>query len=88
MAKVTVVLAITLGVVLAILALTSLHRGRSREPWAGTPWERAAWTMPPLETLTSPLLTAGRRFGLTVLRVYLSIAVVLLIVKTIELATK
>jgi Mn2+/Fe2+ NRAMP family transporter len=81
-------LVVVLGVVLAFLGLLTLaHRSRSPSAATGTPWELATWTMPPLESLSTPLLTAGRRFGLTILRIYLAIAVVLLIVKTVRVAT-
>jgi Mn2+/Fe2+ NRAMP family transporter len=85
--KTAIVLAVGLGVALALLAASTLGSARSHEPRTETPWERATWTMPPIETLPAPLLTGWRRLGLIILRVYLSIAVLLLIAKTIELTT-
>ena len=42
--------------------------------------------MPPLDTLAKPSLSAGRRLGLTVLRGYLLVAMVLVIVRLVQLA--
>jgi hypothetical protein len=40
--------------------------------------------MPPLSTLSTPLLSTGRKIGLTALRTYLAIAMILVIVKVVE----
>jgi hypothetical protein len=49
--------------------------------------ERAAWTMPPLALLDRPRPSALRNAGLWAMRGYLVVAVVLLIVKSLQLAT-
>jgi len=46
---------------------------------------RNTWTMPPLALLERPIWSPGRRAGMAMLRGYLLIAVVLLIVKTVQL---
>jgi hypothetical protein len=46
---------------------------------------RGTWTMPPLALLQRPVWSPGRKAGMLVLRGYLVIAVVLLIVKTVQL---
>jgi NRAMP (natural resistance-associated macrophage protein)-like metal ion transporter len=46
---------------------------------------RSSWTMPPLALLQRPVWSPGRKSGMLLLRAYLAIAVVLLIVKTIQL---
>jgi hypothetical protein len=46
---------------------------------------RATWTMPPLTLLDRPVWSPGRKAGMLLLRAYLLLAVVLLIVKTIQL---
>jgi hypothetical protein len=79
-------LAAVLGVVLAGLAVFTLGRRRPPKQRYGTPWEQATWTMPPLESLSVPLLTPWRKLGLAVLRVYLSIALILLVVETLRRA--
>ena len=51
-----------------------------------TPWQRLAWTMPPLESLPRPVGSRGRTIGLVVLRTYLLLAAALLVVKAVGLA--
>jgi NRAMP (natural resistance-associated macrophage protein)-like metal ion transporter len=46
---------------------------------------RATWTMPPLALLERPVWSPGRKAAMLLLRGYLVIAVVLLIVKTVQL---
>jgi len=48
--------------------------------------ERPTWRMPPLALLTRPQMSGARRFGLTVLRGYLCVAVILVIVRVVQLA--
>ncbi len=47
---------------------------------------RSSWRMSPLALLTAPKLSAGSRIGLTVLRTYLLIAMILVIVRVVQLA--
>jgi NRAMP (natural resistance-associated macrophage protein)-like metal ion transporter len=47
---------------------------------------RAAWRMPPLALLAAPKLSTGSRIGLTILRTYLLIAMILVIVRVFQLA--
>ncbi len=49
--------------------------------------ERATWRMPPIALLSTPKMSTGRRLGLTVLRVYLLLAIILVLVRVIQLAT-
>jgi hypothetical protein len=63
-----------------LLAVTAARR-QPRRAFMGTPWERATWTMPPLEALPSPVRSRGRTLGLGVLRVYLVVAGVLVVVR-------
>jgi len=46
---------------------------------------RSMWTMPPLALLERPVWSPGRRAGMLLLRGYLVVAVLLLIVKTVQL---
>ncbi len=48
---------------------------------------RQTWTMPPLALLERPVWSPGRRAAMLMLRGYLVIAVVLLIVKTVQLGS-
>jgi Mn2+/Fe2+ NRAMP family transporter len=47
---------------------------------------RDNWRMPPLATLTRPTMATGRKIGMTALRSYLLVAMVLVIVKIVEVA--
>jgi Mn2+/Fe2+ NRAMP family transporter len=47
---------------------------------------RDAWRMPPLDTLAKPTISAARKLGLGALRLYLAVAMVLVIVKIVQLA--
>jgi NRAMP (natural resistance-associated macrophage protein)-like metal ion transporter len=61
------------------------HKGKNAirvEP-AG---DRATWRMPPIAMLTRPVLSAGSRTGLTVLRGYLLVSCALVVVKVVQLA--
>jgi Mn2+/Fe2+ NRAMP family transporter len=54
----------------------------SEEPLA----DRSTWTMPPLALLERPVWSPGRKAGMLLLRGYLVVAMILLIVKTVQLA--
>jgi hypothetical protein len=67
-------------------AYIATHRVRVRDPFADlSPEARRSWTMPPLALLERPPWSPGRRAGMLLLRGYLVVAVVLLIVKTVQL---
>ena len=64
------------------------HRGPAGVSLTGgeVPKERRQmWTMPPLALLERPVWSPGRRLAMLVLRGYLVIAVLLLVVKTVQL---
>jgi len=69
-------------------ALLAMHwRGRARGASTGPDRTgRETWRMPPLALLSAPKLSAGSRLGLTVLRSYLLIAMILVIVRVVQLA--
>src|SRR6516164_2776974 len=48
--------------------------------------DRETWRMPPLNVLTKPVMSTGRKVALTILRSYLAIAMVLVIVRLVQLA--
>jgi hypothetical protein len=48
--------------------------------------DRNSWRMPPLSELGAPVISRGRKLGLTALWVYLSIALVMVIVKVVLIA--
>ncbi len=47
--------------------------------------KRLTWTMPPLALLERPVWSPGRKAGMLLLRGYLVVAVVLLVIKTVQL---
>jgi hypothetical protein len=48
--------------------------------------ERLTWRMPPLALLPRPAWSPGRKLGMITLRLYLVIAISLVIVKIVQLA--
>jgi hypothetical protein len=48
--------------------------------------DRRTWTMPPLALLERPVWSPGRKTAMLVLRGYLLVAMILLVVKTVQLA--
>jgi Mn2+/Fe2+ NRAMP family transporter len=48
--------------------------------------DRETWRMPPLNMLSKPVMSTGRKVGLTILRSYLAIAMVLVIVRLVQMA--
>jgi Mn2+/Fe2+ NRAMP family transporter len=71
------------GLLAAIWALTRRRR-TTTQPIDRT--GRENWRMPPLATLARPTLSTGRRLGLAALRTYLAIAMILVIIKIIQVA--
>ena len=83
-------LAVALGAILLVVyVIAGILMLRSRRTRAPEPVmsreQRANWRMPPLNLLNRPKWSRGRLVGMWALRGYLIIAVVLLLVKAIEL---
>jgi NRAMP (natural resistance-associated macrophage protein)-like metal ion transporter len=83
-------LALVLGGILLVVYVVGgivLLRNRSVRPLVAvmSREQRANWRMPPLNLLTRPKWSRGRVFGMWALRSYLIVAVVLLLVKAIQL---
>ena len=83
-------LALVLGGILLVVyvigGIVLLRHRLARPPVAVVSAEqRANWRMPPLNLLSRPKWSRGRLFGMWALRAYLIVAVVLLLVKAIEL---
>ncbi len=49
---------------------------------------RDTWRMPPLARLERPVMSRQRKIGLMALRGYLGVALILVIVKIVEVAVK
>ena len=80
------------GAVVALLAGITFGIVRTVRPVAPSAdtvdrRERPTWRMPPIALLSAPKLSGGRRLGLSVLRTYLLLAMVLVIVRVVQLAT-
>jgi Mn2+/Fe2+ NRAMP family transporter len=75
----------------AILAGLGIYALRTRPTARGIEVEpiskerRSTWTMPPLALLERPVWSPGRRAAMLLLRAYLLVAVLLLVVKTVQL---
>jgi Mn2+/Fe2+ NRAMP family transporter len=80
---------ITLACALASVLAGGWALARARRSVGGIGVDRTGrdgWRMPPLAVLSKPVLSTGRKIGLTALRVYLAIAMILVIVKIIQVA--
>ena len=79
-----------LGASLVGMGVVSLLQRRRRGPVAQrvalSRKEKETWRMPPLAELTKPVWSTTRTIGMLTLRLYLVIAVILLVVKVIQLA--
>ncbi len=76
------------AVLAGAVALARARRSPRRELTAedATIEGRDNWRMPPLATLTAPLLSTARKLGLSALRLYLAVAMILVIVKIVQVA--
>jgi Mn2+/Fe2+ NRAMP family transporter len=89
---------ITSGQIIAIFAVCAAvtavtgagmllrRRGRAADAGPFAAADRSTWRMPPLAELGTPAVSATRKVGLTALRGYLFIAMILVIVKIIVMA--
>ena len=87
---VTLLLIVLAGILIAGLIATALMTGGMRSMRTQPEWEqldRAAWRMPPLALLSRPTPSRGRQVALLALSSYLVVAVLLLLVKAVQLAT-
>jgi len=81
-------------IIMAACAVASVAAGgwvlvRARRAVGGVPVDRTGrdtWRMPPLAMLSRPVLSTGRKIGLSALRAYLAIAMILVIVKIVQVA--
>jgi NRAMP (natural resistance-associated macrophage protein)-like metal ion transporter len=82
-----VYLSLVLLAALAGMAIYALRNrpGASVEVAKVTKQRRSSWTMPPLALLERPVWSPGRKAGMFLLRGYLVVAVLLLVVKTVQL---
>jgi NRAMP (natural resistance-associated macrophage protein)-like metal ion transporter len=74
---------ILIGIGIYVLRTRPTAGGIELEPISKE--RRSTWTMPPLALLERPVWSPGRRAAMLLLRAYLLVAVVLLVVKTVQL---
>jgi hypothetical protein len=83
------IIEILIGCVVASVAggaWTLIRARRTAGPAAVDRTGRDTWRMPPLDTLSKPVMSASRKIGLTVLRSYLAIAMILVAIKLVQVA--
>src|SRR5215472_3830007 len=83
------ILVIVLGCLTAAVAVggwTLLRSLRVQSSVAVDRRERETWRMPPLNVLSRPVMSAGRKVALTVLGSYMAIAMVMVIVRIVQMA--
>ena len=76
---------VAVGVTIATIVSTRARRAAGPEPWSDE--DRQTWRMPSFALLSRPVPSLGRQIALYGMRGYLVLAVVLLLVKAIQLAT-
>jgi uncharacterized membrane protein len=81
-----VILVASLVVMGAFTLVRRLRKGQDPECAALVHMDKETWQMPPLAELTRPTWSLTRKIGMFTLRAYLFIAVILLVVKTFQLA--
>ena len=88
--KLAAVLGIILVASLAVMGVVALlqrvRKGPDPERAAHAQMDKETWQMPPLAELTKPAWSMTRKIGMFTMRVYLLIAVILMVVKVIQLA--
>jgi NRAMP (natural resistance-associated macrophage protein)-like metal ion transporter len=85
--RMTEYLAVGLAVGLSAAGLVIWRRGGMSAPGlAIRAEERASWTMPPLALLGRPKWSLGRKLAMRVLTGYLVVAVLMLVIKAVQLA--
>ncbi|MBV9023735.1 MAG: divalent metal cation transporter [Streptomycetaceae bacterium] len=72
------------GVIVAGYAFTKRRTGTKEDPIDRT--GRESWRMPPLATLTRPAMSTTRKIGMGALRTYLLLAMILVVIKIVEVA--
>jgi Mn2+/Fe2+ NRAMP family transporter len=86
-ARLVVVLSVVLGLGLAAMGVGLLIGRRVKSPVPEPRLNRDTWRMPPLAFLERPKWSRGRLIGMWALRGYLAVAVLLLVIKAVQLAS-
>jgi NRAMP (natural resistance-associated macrophage protein)-like metal ion transporter len=83
----TLIMGVVLTVALLVVGGIWFSRRRPGQDVSALQRQRRTWTMPPLSLLERPKMSPMRRLAMSALRGYLVLAMLLLLVKTVELAT-
>lgn len=87
MSEVLGIILVAAFIVMGVVALVQrIRKGPNKELLALYKMDKETWQMPPLEELTRPTWSITRKIGMFTLRVYLLIAVILLVYKVVLLA--
>lgn len=82
---VTILIGLAVAAGLCVFGALEARGGDSHPP--ATAEDRDTWRMPPLALLDRPRLSGSRKFAVLVLRGYLTVAVLLLVLKVVQLAS-
>ena len=85
-----VMILICCGAASVLAGGVALARRLRPDSVAGLPVDRAGrsgWRMPPLALLDRPVMSTGRKIGMSALRLYLAVAMILVIVRIVQLAS-
>jgi NRAMP (natural resistance-associated macrophage protein)-like metal ion transporter len=83
----TMILGAVLVVALGVMAVAWVRRRSVPEDMSALRRQRRTWTMPPLSLIERPDMSPMRRVAMTALSGYLVLAILLLLVKSVQLAT-
>jgi Mn2+/Fe2+ NRAMP family transporter len=87
LSETAVAVVLVTGAITSVLAGLVVGFARPRPTAEGTAEDRRAWTMPRIDRLPVPAVSRTRTFALALLRVYLIVAVGLLALRGVQLAT-
>ncbi|MDQ4502284.1 divalent metal cation transporter [Sinomonas sp. ASV322] len=79
-------LAIAGALAVAVVRIRARVQGKAVAPTAVDRSQQLTWRMPPLALLERPQLSLARRAGLSVLWIYLIVAIILVVVRVVQLA--
>src|ERR1019366_7413410 len=81
-----IALVVSMGGMGIVALVQHIRKGPDPEHAALERMEKETWQMPPLAELTRPTWSLARKVGMFTLRAYVFIAVILLVVKVVQLA--
>jgi hypothetical protein len=67
------------------MGIGQIRHRKTMESQFGTDVDRSGWRMPPLSSLPKPVWSTARTVGMLTMRLYLVVAVALMVVKVVQL---